>query len=151
MQAFPLQPVCLENRLENSALNIDTNMKAMPNNFLTVNQGNEVKWQARTTPPNPKHRAKVRFTTTTPFTVQEFKWSENQSAGAKTQSTGSFYYCVAVFDKATQEVYADDPKIIVGGTYDAKTEVVEAESELREVKEKIGSIENLLRKAVEKL
>ena len=123
----------------------------MPNNCLTVNKGDEVKWQAKTAGPNAKHRAHIHFTTTTAFAVQDFKWSEGGFGGGTTQNSGTHYYCVGVFDKVKQEVYADDPKIIVGGTFDAKAEIVEAESELREVKEKIGSIENLLRTAVEKL
>jgi hypothetical protein len=121
----------------------------MPNNSLTVNKGDEVKWQAKTAGPNAKHRAHVRFTTTTPFSVQEFKWSENGFGGGYTQNVGAHYYCVGIFDKVRQEVYADDPKIIVGG--DAKADVEKAESELREVREKIGSIENILKNASEKL
>jgi hypothetical protein len=123
----------------------------MPNNCLTVNNGDEIKWQAQTTGSTPKHRAHIHFTTTTPFAVQDFRWSEGGYGGGTTKNTGTHYYCVGVFDKVKQEVYADDPKIIVGGTLDAKAEIVAAESELREVKEKIGSVENLLRKAVETL
>jgi hypothetical protein len=123
----------------------------MPNNSLTVNKGDEVKWQAKTAGPNAKHRGHIRFTTTTPFAVKEFRWSENGFGGGYTKNAGTHYYCVGVFDKLKQEVYADDPKIIVGGTFDAKAEVEEAESEVREVKEKIESIENLLKKAIEKL
>ena len=134
-----------------SAQNKDINVNVpMPNNSLTVYLGDEVKWKANTGL-NPKHRAKIRFTTTTPFAINEFKWSENGFGGGVTQNAGAHYYCVAVFDKVKQEVYADDPKIIVGGSVAAKADVVEAESELREVKEKIGSIENLLKKAEEKL
>jgi len=58
---------------------------------------------------------------------------------------------LAIFDKVKQEAYADDPKIIVGGTFNAKEEVEEAETELREVKEKIESIENMLKEAAKKL
>jgi hypothetical protein len=135
-----------------TAENTDTSTSvSMPNNSLTVNNGDEVKWQAKTAGPNAKHRADIRFTTTTPFAVREFKWSENGFGGGVTQNVGTHYYCVGVFDKVKQEVYADDPKIIVGGTLDAKKEVVEAESELKEVKEKIESVESLLRKAIEKL
>jgi hypothetical protein len=135
-----------------TAENTDTSTSvSMPNNSLRVNNGDEVKWQAKTAGPNAKHRADIRFTTTTPFAVKEFKWSENGFGGGITQNAGTHYYCVGVFDKVKQEVYADDPKIIVGGTSDARAKVVEAETELREVKEKIGSIENLLRKAVETL
>jgi hypothetical protein len=135
-----------------SALNKDTQQDVpMPNNSLTVNAGDEVKWQANTTGPKPRHRAGIRFTTTTPFAVKEFKWSENKSDGGNTQNAGTHPYCVGVFDKVKQEVYFDDPKIIVGGGVTVKAEIVEAKSELNEVKEKIESIEMLLSKAIEQL
>ncbi len=139
------------NSISYYALNKDTGQAvSMPNNSLTVNPGDEVKWKAITPGPN-RHRASVRFTTTTPFTVKEFKWSENQTGGGNTQGgPASHYYLVAVFDKDTQEVYSDDPKIIVGGAF-VKAEIIEAESELQAVKEKIESIDALLNKAIEQL
>lgn len=121
----------------------------MPNNDLPVLNGDEVKWEADTGPQG-KHRAKVRFTTSSPFSVPEFKWSENHNAGGTTLRVGTYYYCVGVFDKVNGEVYADDPKIIVGGTFDAKAEVEEARRELKEVQEKIGSIGGVLTKAIER-
>jgi hypothetical protein len=139
------------NPISYSAKNKDTNTNVpMPNKSLTVNLGDEVKWRATTTGPNPRHRAGIRFTSTSPFSVIEFKWSENQSGGGNTQYAGTYYYCVGVFDHQSHEIYADDPKIIVGGAT-AKAEVTEAESELKEVKERIESIEALLSKAIEQL
>src|SRR5258708_18307 len=123
----------------------------MPNNSLTVNPGDEVKWQAKTTGHKPQHRAGIRFTTATPFAAKEFKWSENQSEGGNTQKAGTYYYCVGVFDKVKQEIYFDDPKIIVGGGLNVKSQIVEPESELSEVKEKLESIEKLLSKAIKQL
>ena len=136
-----------------SAQNKDdpTQVVSMPNNCLTVNKGDEVKWQAKTTGPHAKHRATIRFTTTSPFSVPEFKWSENQFGGGDTQTVGDFYYCVGVFDKKIHEIYADDPRIIVGGAFDAEARVEEAQRELGEVKEKIGSIEGKLMKAIDEL
>jgi len=134
-----------------SAQNTDTAQDVpMPNNCLTVNKGDEVKWKADTGP-RGKYRATVRFTTTSPFSVSEFKWSENHHEGGNTLTAGTYYYCVGVFDKVKGEIYADDPKIIVGGTFDAKAEVEEAQRELKEVKEKIGSIEGVLSQAIDKL
>jgi hypothetical protein len=49
------------------------------------------------------------------------------------------------------EIYADDPRIIVGGAFDAEARVEEAQRELGNVKEKIGSIEGKLRKAIDEL
>jgi hypothetical protein len=135
-----------------SAQNKDTSQAvSMPNNCLTVNKGDEVKWQAKTASPHPQYRASIRFTTTSPFSVPEFKWSENQFGGGNTLTAGTYYYCVGVFDKVKHEIYADDPKIIVGGTFDARAKVEEAERELGEVKEKIGSIESILLKAIDEL
>ena len=135
------------------AQNTDTGQDVpMPNNDLTVNMGDEVKWQADTGP-HGKHRANVRFTKTSPFSKSEFKWSENQTGGGRitTLITDTYYYCVGVFDVNRQEIYADDPRIIVGGTFDAKAEIEEARRELREVKEKITSIDGVLSQAIDKL
>ncbi len=120
----------------------------MPHNDLTVNKGDEVKWEADTLGPNPKHRGHVHFKSS-PFAGQDFRWSENGSDGGNTLSVGKYYYCVAIFDKVKQEVYADDPKIIVGGT--AAEEVEKARTELSEVKEEIESIESMLKEAIQKL
>jgi hypothetical protein len=49
-----------------------------------------------------------------------------------------------------EPIYSDDPKIIVGGA-SVKAEIIEAESELQAVKEKIESIDALLNKAIEQL
>ena len=134
-----------------TAENKDTSTPvSMTNNSLTVNNGDEVKWQAITVGPNAKYRAHIRFPTTTPFAVQEFKWSENGFGGGTTQNVGTHYYCVGIFDKVKQEIYADDPRIIVGGT-GATAEVAQAKRELTEVQEKIGSVEDILKKAIEKL
>jgi hypothetical protein len=133
-----------------TAKNMDTNQAVpMPNNDLTVHKGDEVKWEADTPGPNAKHRGHVSFKTT-PFARYDFRWSENGYDGGNTQSAGTYYYSVAIFDYVKQEVYADDPKIIVGGSLDAMEEFKEAESELREVREKIGSIEGILKDAIEK-
>ena len=157
-QSTPVRPVhylvtitVADNSISYSAINKDTgNPVTMLNNSLTVMPGDEVKWTAATPGPN-KHRASVRFTTTTPFTVKDFKWSENQTGGGNAQGgPASHYYVVAVFDERTQEVYSDDPKIIVGGA-SVKAEIIEAESELQAVKEKIESIDALLNKAIEQL
>src|ERR1700722_1551405 len=110
-----------------SAQNKDdpTQVVSMPNNCLTVNKGDEVKWQAKTTGPHAKHRATIRFTTTSPFSLPEFRWSENQFGGGDTRTVGDFYYCVGVFDKKMHVIYADDPRIIVGGAFDAEARVEE--------------------------
>lgn len=125
----------------------------MTNKTLYVNVGDEVKWQAITSGSKPKHRGKVRFTTTYPFKKREFKWSEGESEGdtiQPKQEGTSHYYCVAVFDKNNHEVYADDPIIIVGGD-DASAEIGQAESKLAEVRKTIESVEDLLRDAQQKL
>jgi plastocyanin len=158
-QSTPVSPVhylvtitvdVANNSISYDALNKDTGKPApMPNNSLTVMPGDEVKWTARTS--GHRYRASVRFTTTTPFAVKEFKWSENQTGGGNTQGgAANHYYLVAVFDKDTQEVYSDDPKIIVGGA-SVKAEIIEAESELQAVKEKIDSIDAILNNAIGQL
>jgi hypothetical protein len=130
-----------------TAKNTDTSTSvSMPNNTLTVNNGDEVKWEAKTSGTHPRYRAGIRFTPTSPFTVSDIQWSENAPGGGVTQHTGTFYYCVGVFDHLNHEIYVDDPKIIVGGS----PPLQEAEFELREVKEKIDSIQRLLKKANEK-
>jgi hypothetical protein len=127
-----------------TAQNTDTATSvAMPNNTLNVNNGDEVKWQAKTSGTHPRYRAGIHFTPSSPFTVSDIKWSENAPGGGVTKNPGTFYYCVGVFDHLNHEIYADDPKIIVGGT----PALQEAEVELSEVKEKIDSIQRLLKKA----
>jgi hypothetical protein len=127
-----------------TAQNTDTTTSvAMPNNTLTVNNGDEVKWQAKTSGTHPRYRAGIHFTPNSPFAVSDIRWSENAPGGGVTQNTGTFYYCVGVFDHLNHEIYADDPKIIVGGT----PALQQAEVELSEVKEKIDSIQRLLKKA----
>src|SRR5215470_16470707 len=89
----------------------------MPSKDLTVLTGNDVQWQS-TLPNSHRHRASVRFTTTTPFGgANEFKWSENQKKGGRVTETNlsTHYYSVAVYDKHKDEIFTDDPKIIVGG------------------------------------
>ncbi len=140
-----------KNPVQYTAINADTNAPVpMPNNSITVNKGDEVKWQAITSGAHPRHRAGIRFTTQSPFTSQEFKWSENHSGGDTTQTPGDYYYCVGIFDHVNHEIYADDPKIIVGGTFTTEDQVKHAEAELREVKEKIESIDAILRNAIQK-
>ena len=140
-----------------SAKNVGTGLDvSMPNNELTVKIGDEVKWQADTLGAHPKHRGHVHFATGTgtpgtPFARSDFRWSENGTDGDYTIQKGDYYYCVAIFDHGVSEVYADDPKIIVGGALIAKTEVEEAERALREVKERIGAIENTLKDAIKRL
>jgi hypothetical protein len=134
-----------------TAKNMDTHLDVpMPNNDLTVYKGDEVKWEADTPGPNARHRGHVYFKTS-PFAGHDFRWSENRSDGGKTLTAGTYYYCVAIFDKVKQEAYADDPKIIVGGAANATEEVEKAETELSEVREKIESIESMLKEAIEKL
>jgi hypothetical protein len=134
-------PICY------TAKNTDTNTNVpMPNNSLTVNQYDEVKWQAKTSGTHPKYHAGIHFTPTSPFASPDVKWSESAPGGGATQTQGNFYYCVGVFDHLNHEIYADDPKIIVGGS----TPLQQAEVELGEVKEKIDSIQRLLKKSTEK-
>jgi len=129
---------------------------------MHVNNVDEIKWRVTSALPNPKHQIAILFINTTPFVdnsghpTRAFQWSEKDDAtggfgGGTAKTKGTHEYSVAVFDGVTQKLYLDDPKIIVGGTLDAKAEVVEAESELNEVKEKLESVENLLRQAIEKL
>jgi hypothetical protein len=139
-------PICYTAKNQDTLANVP-----MPNNSITVNVGDEVKWQAITSGTHPRHRATIRFTTPSPFNAPEFKWSENGFGGGVTQTPGNFYYCVGVFDQLKGEVYADDPKIIVGGPVTAKAKVEEAVSELREVRGQVESIEDLLRKTIPQL
>jgi hypothetical protein len=130
--------------------------------IMKVNVNDEITWQVKSAGSHPKHHAAVLFIATTPFLdtngqpATTFQWSDSDDAnigvgGGKTQTKGTHEYCVAVFDKAKGKLYLDDPKIIVGGTVDAKGQIVEAESELRAVRAKIESIENALRTAIPKL
>jgi plastocyanin len=134
--------------------------KGDPHN-LEVNRGDEVKWLVKTS--GPKHRGAALFIKTTPFIdahgnpVRPFHWSDTDetstgySAGLA-QNKGTHEYCVAVFDENTGQLYLDDPKIIVGGAaLDARAEIIEAEGELKDVREKILSIEKKLGNATQKL
>jgi hypothetical protein len=135
-------PICY------TAKNTDTNTSVpMPYNSLTVSNGDEVKWQAITSGTHPRYRAGIHFTTPSPFTVPEIKWSENAPMGGITQAPapGDYYYSVGVFDHLNHEIYVDDPKIIVGGS----TPLQQAEVELGEVEEKIKSVQHLVRMAIE--
>jgi hypothetical protein len=142
------------NQISYKAKNTDTDTDvSMPSNALTVKEGDEVKWRAITSGAKPRHRAKVRFTKTSPFKDSTFTWSEGHVGGDIIQplSAGtSYYYCVAVFDKATGDVFADDPTIIVGGN-DASAEIGQAENKLTDVRKQIESVEDLLRDARQKL
>jgi hypothetical protein len=127
---------------------------------MNVNVNDEITWRCDTGP-GPKHRVAIVFTKTTPFVdnygaVYAFQWSEKDDAnggfgGGKALTQGTHEYCVAVFDDAKHRTFADDPKIIVGGSGDVKAEIREAKNELKAVMEKIESVENLLSKAVDQL
>ncbi|MGA2745934.1 MAG: hypothetical protein ABSE44_14655 [Candidatus Sulfotelmatobacter sp.] len=135
-----------QNPIKYTGENTDTSTSvSMPNNTLTVNNGDEVKWQAKTSGTHPKYHAGIHFTPNSPFAVSDIKWSENAPGGGVTKNPGSFYYCVGIFDHLNHEIYADDPKIIVGGT--PAPALQEAEVELSEIKEKIDSIQKLLKQA----
>jgi len=130
-----------------SAQDQNGNNVPMPGNSLTVNVGDTVEWTS-SIKGGHKHLAKVRFTTTSPFSRNVFKWSENHRDGDKVQLTlfEEHYYCVGISDKDAGDVHADDPKIIVGGR-GLKAKIDQAESELHVVKDKIGSVIELLEKA----
>jgi hypothetical protein len=132
---------------------------------MTVNDVDEIKWQVTSAGPNPQHYVAIRFIATTPFVdptntskpLPEFEWTEKDDAtggagGGNTVTPGTHEYCVAVFDGVQKRLYISDPKIIVGtGNDTARAEVMAARGELREVQEKIETIESVLRKASEKL
>jgi hypothetical protein len=129
---------------------------------MNVNNVDEIKWQALSVGPHPKHHVAVLFITSTPFLdshnnpIRSFQWTESDDAngafgGGQVQTPGTHEYCVAVFDGNTQTLYVDDPKIIVGRPLDAKAEVVEVEKELRQVIEKMESMDSVLKNAIGKL
>jgi hypothetical protein len=131
-----------------AAVNQDTHQPVtMTNKSLKVYTGDEVRWKA-SLPSAHKHRGSVRFTATTPFAKNEFKYSENNDDGGPITETAvsEHYYCVAIFDKHKQEIYTDDPKIIVGGRLEAV--IVKAEHQLQAIKETMESIDASLKKAL---
>jgi hypothetical protein len=124
---------------------------------LPVNQGDDIKWKVKSAAPNPKHHGAILFPVTSPFTgTTSLQWTENDDATAgygvgAVQTVGQHKYSVAVFDRVTDKLYLDDPKIIVGSGNNAITQLMEARKELEEVRGQIGSIEKVLESAVDKL
>jgi hypothetical protein len=122
---------------------------------MDVKVNDEIHWKVEFTS-HSQFQAAILFRDTTPFVkndgsaLKTFQWSGG-TAGGTAQTQGNHEYCVAVFDKRTQSLCLDDPKIIVGGTVDAEATIVEAQVELRDVKGKVESIEKKLRKAIEEL
>jgi hypothetical protein len=139
-------PTSTTGQFSYSATDQHGNNVSMPGNSLTVYRGDQVYWKARTSG-SGKHRASVRFTTTSPFSKKFYAWSENGSNGDTVMSSTiqEHYYAVAILHKDTGEVYGDDPKIIVGGRLEA--EILQAENELHVVQDKIKSVIELLEKA----
>jgi hypothetical protein len=136
----------------------DAQTNSVPANPLKVRPGDSVTWTVTTTSAHP-YRATVLFPNNTPFwdahyniPVYAFEGASMAIGGTTGSTSGRYEYCVAVFDDNTHQTYADDPKIIVGsGQQDAKAEIVDAEGELREVRNKIESIEKQLQKAIQEL
>jgi hypothetical protein len=131
---------------------------------MCVTDVDEIKWKVISAGPSPRHLVAIQFLITTPFVgahghpVSSFQWSEKDDAtavgfgGGLAQTIGTHEYCVAVYDEVAHKLYLDDPKIIVGtGHLDVKRKVIEAERGVREAREKLESIENILTNVIQKM
>ena len=131
---------------------------------LNDKAGEIVTWAAKTT--KTKHHLALIFFPQTPFVdnnnnpVYAFHGSQDDEtngigidASIASAASGSFPYCVGVWDIDAKKSYGDDPKIIVGknGDTEAKTELVSASESLKKavhldprLEGKINPIENKL-------
>jgi hypothetical protein len=67
------------------------------------------------------------------------------------KASGTYKYFVRVIDDTTDIEYPDDPIIIVGKAPNAREQLIEADGQLKEVREKIDTIEKELGEVIDKL
>jgi hypothetical protein len=109
---------------------------------LNISPGDFISWQAVTTKNSHKkmkHDLAVylqdnilndpKGAPTHTFRATDGNWTTDDGGGANAtpDPTKQYEYCITVYDKVKKRVYADDPKIMIGGVLlDSKKELVEA-------------------------
>jgi hypothetical protein len=140
---------------------------------LSVNAGDIVTWKAKTS--GAKHHSAVLFIADTPFIdkhgnpVYAFHGSKSdetngigKNASIDPKASGSYEYCVGVWDEEKLSTYTDDPTIIIGkvnvGAESAIAKLIAVDRELKKAalayaveSEKIKSIENEVEALIDQL